>query len=149
MKKLIYFAAIILLCVSCQKDDDGNRVSYYKTTGEGYIYDGKKNIPLKGATITVIACFEWKGLLFTSSSYDETYTTDENGFYQIRFLKRKNNDKVVQYLFKSGHGPMIPPGPEYEGVSMEGGIWLLYPDDIKDKKNMEFDTLKYFCDWDY
>ena len=43
MKKLSFlvliFIAILFTTVSCQKDENGNRITYYKNkTGEGYVF---------------------------------------------------------------------------------------------------------------
>ena len=143
---LLILLSSLFLCISCKKDDNGNRVLHYKTIGEGYIYDGTHNIPIKGATITVLSCFngsEW----FGEQPCEETFTTDENGYYQLRFIKWGKNSKVDQYLFEPSTGPSIPPPPPYwvrKNPSNTFPDISLYPEDIKGKKTITFDTIKYY-----
>jgi len=163
MKNLkLFLVAIVAIffIAACQKDDEGNRVTYYKTIGEGYIYDGKYNRPLKGATVTVESICGTE-ILFYMPKTQNTFTTDENGYYQVRFVKRANVGaffnswvKTTHYIFEYGHGPMIPPSPPpppygYWGVKSEGFQSTLSPEDIKDKKKITFDTVKYYPNWDY
>ena len=113
MKKVIILttlmtSAIILLSVSCQKDENGNRVTYYKTIGEGYVWDETNNKPFKDVIITVTSPYGTSS--WAIPRIEETFTTDENGYYQIRFPKRVNNKKVTLYLFKTGLSTPPPIG---------------------------------------
>jgi threonyl-tRNA synthetase len=57
INKIILLATATILFTACQKDDEGNHVTYYKTIGEGYIYDATNNVPLTEAKITVISTY--------------------------------------------------------------------------------------------
>ena len=146
-------SAIILTSLSCEKDDQGQRVTYYKTVGEGYIYERDNNKPIKGMKITVTSntgISEWVSSPWTK----ETFTTDENGYYQIRFAKRVSGDKVKRYTIRVGHGGQLPtPPPPYHYWYWETSSYNLpfttpngymYPTDIKDKKIITFDAIKYY-----
>jgi hypothetical protein len=108
--KLILTASIILLlCVSCEKNQEGNWSTYYKTVGEGYIWDATNNRPLEGASITVNSCFS--GSDWYVPVVKETFYTDENGYYRIRFVKRARDGKVLLYGFDISHAGATPPPP--------------------------------------
>ena len=150
---LLILLSISFLCTTCggEINENGTRITYYKAIGEGYMYDGKKNIPLKGDTIIVVSCFDG-GFIWGRSTERETFTTDENGYYQVRFPKQVRNWKVDQYLFEYRGGSMIPqppPPPPYWGVSHTGLPAVLYPEDIKNKKIITLDTARWYCSWDY
>ncbi|MDR0367621.1 MAG: hypothetical protein LBH82_00595 [Bacteroidales bacterium] len=145
MKKVILFTmtGIILLCASCEKNQEGDRTRYYKTTGEGYIWDVTNNRPVAGATITVTTTLN----AIVNFKTEETFTTDETGYYQIRFMKRAKDGKVLQYGFEVGSGPMIPPPPPYWSLTNPSNTFphiSVYPEDIKDKKVITFDTVKFY-----
>ena len=140
MKKLIYFAAIILLCVSCQKDDD----TYYKTIGEGYIYDGENNKPIQGATIIVYHQYDDPGWFQTGGRLENLITTDENGYFQFHFLKRTNGKKVYHYYINYDYfDPELL--PEYQWTDPSGTLpTYLYPKDLNGKKTIDFGTIKLY-----
>jgi len=155
MKKFtIIFIATILLCFSCEKDDDGNRVTYYKTIGEGYIFERDNNKPLQGVKITIRSCTNASPGFLTSGSWpaiEETFITDENGYFQLRFPKRINHYKVEIYRVHLLPYSALPPPPpywSYETSSDNGPFTAIngvsYPDDIKDKKIIIYDTIKYY-----
>ena len=151
----------LFISSSCEKDDQGNRVTYYKTVGEGYIVERDNNKPIKGIKITVISrtCSftgndTW-GLDWCSRPYtQETFTTDENGYYQLRFAKRVGIYKVENYRFELNHYPALsyPPLPALfwywetsQGNTLFPGSFVyMYPSEIKDKKVIMFDTIKYY-----
>ena len=138
----VLLVGILFVAYGCQKDDQGNRVTYYKTIGEGYIYDGTNNKPLKGAKITVTSVYNGiEGPFYTPKTIN-TFTTDENGYYQFRFIKRVGIYKVVTYWFKiTDLGSMMSPwiGCSPSEVFPE----KMCVEDIKDKKTITFDTAKY------
>jgi hypothetical protein len=149
MKKIILIltASIILLFfVSCEKDQNGNRVSYYKTTGEGYLFDGTNNKPLKGVKIMVVSLFhEGSDCWFPPCGTSEIFTTDENGYYQIRFAKRLKNSKIGCYRLNILAAPSLP--FLYYYSSTNEPLFhqeYFYPEDIKDKTTITFDTIKYY-----
>ncbi|MDR2979762.1 MAG: pollen Ole e 1 allergen/extensin family protein [Bacteroidales bacterium] len=140
--KLILMASI-LLCASCDKDNA--RRTYYKTIGEGYIYDGTNNKPLEGATITVISAYGSE-MLWHVPTVEETFTTDKNGYFKVKFVKRVGGDKVTKYTFSPSMNLDNSP-PPYWIRTNPGGTFPdigIYPEDIKDTRIITFDTIKYF-----
>jgi len=138
MRKIyLLLIASILLCLSCEKLYE--KKTYYKTIGEGYVFDvtDPSDIkPLKGATILVRSFFSGGDDLFGTSPAEEEFTSDENGYYQVRFIKRTHYDKVQSYIFRVRKVPSQPSHYSYnflESLSIE---------DIKDKKLITLDTIK-------
>ena len=141
----------VFVTYGCEKDENGNRVTYYKTVGEGYVWDITNNKPIKGATITVESTYgSFLGAIYTKN----TFTTDEKGYYKIRFIKKVYDGplygwcKVTAYWFEiTDLGPMIPPPPPYWTRDYPSETFpdiAIYPSDIKDKKIITFDTVKYY-----
>lgn len=146
MKKTLPITLLLVMVLFLSCDKIYEKKTYYKTIGEGYVYDGTNNIPLKGATVTIYSCFPDYGW-FGPETAEETFTTDTNGYYQIRFIKRTHNEKVGKYLFGVGRGPILDPTPPYWVRDVTGAPFpdhALYPEDIKDKKVITFDTVKFY-----
>jgi len=102
MKKFILFLLPLLasfaLLTACQKEDP----IYYKITGEGYVYDKVTKEPVPFIDVAVMSCNNSTGDTnpYLSLKPDrpciiETFSTDENGFYQVRFAKRYNGTKPI------------------------------------------------------
>ena len=89
--------------------------------------------PIKGATITVTSCFSGGSDLFGTLSAEEIFTSDENGYYQIRFIKRTHNDKVAKYYFRPDIEHDLYSYPSIKSLSVE---------DIKKEKFIIIDTVK-------
>ena len=146
---LLIILGFLFISTSCDRDDKGYWISYYKTIGEGYIYDGTNNKPLKGAKIIVKTVFKGSnGGWFSTETYSEAFTTDVNGYYKINFLKRGNNDKAVKYYFNIDVVNCLPPQPPYWIRSSS----ISFPDttvnaiDLKGKNVIFFDTVKYYVE---
>jgi len=111
LKLFLVATAAFLFIMACEKDENGNRVTYYKTIGEGYIWDEENNRPLEGVKITVISFTgvsdEWFSWAIPSTQ--ESFTTDEKGYYQLRFAKRVGVYKVEKYGLILNHIPPLPP----------------------------------------
>jgi len=160
MKKVkLILVACLFLCLSCERDDNGNRVTYYKTIGEGYIFDRDSNQPLEGIKIIVMASTDTVSGLLTQSSLpgtQETFTTDKDGYYQIKFAKRVGNHKVIRYQFRIDPYPALPvPTPpalfwSWETSANNGPFTdingYMYPSDIKDKQTITFEPLKFYSE---
>ena len=161
IKIILFSTVVILFSIACQKDNNGNRITYYKTIGEGYIVERDNNKPIKGVKIIVSYCTNvtscYEGISFTGEALDrveEIFTTDENGYYKFRFAKRVNAYKVERYRFHFDCSSALPPSlsPHIawysetssgrEPFSDTNGF--VYLSDIKDKKNITFDTIKYY-----
>ena len=163
MKKLLNIRLLLLLLsilftsMSCEKDDQGNRVTFYKTIGEGYIFERDDNKPIEGVKIVVTSSTSSVEsgivILFSSPYTEETFTTDKNGYYQIRFAKRVGGDKVERYKIRLDHFSALfyPPPPalfwNWETSSNNAPFTSndnLYPSYVKNKKIITFDTVKYY-----
>jgi hypothetical protein len=112
--KVILLATITILFAACQKERtaSGSKVTYHKTIGEGYIYDAANNIPIKDAkNVVITAC---NGAM---STVTDTFATDKNGCYQIRFIKKAYTGllgswyEAVKYTLKVPRDLIPPPLP--------------------------------------
>ena len=105
MKKLTLFLfPLLTLLLACNNEEDP---VYYKAMGEGYVYDKTTKEPVPFINLEVKSC---RNTIFSSnSSYidifpdnpclSETFSTDENGFYRVRFAKRYNRTKGIYNEF--------------------------------------------------
>jgi len=113
LKLFLLATAAILFITACKKDDEGNKVTYYKTIGEGYVWDVTNNRPIKDAKITVTSVYGTE-LLFSVPKTTNTFTTNENGYYKIRFIKKVYDGlfflwcKVTRYWFNWALPPPLP-----------------------------------------
>ena len=148
----ILTAILALFFFSCEKIYEHK--TYYDVIGAGYIYDGTNNVPLKGASITVYSGFSGGELIGTPTA-EETYYTNANGYYEIRFIKRTHNDKVAKYTFRVDYSSPSPPPPYWYKEIQDGKFpYISFSDaDIKQMqkkgKNLLFDTIKYYQDYNY
>jgi len=160
--RLFLLATVVFLlfsAASCEKSDNGFKVTYYKTVGEGYVYDGVNNKPIKGAKIvvhTVVGDGSGSGMLaFGPSTIRDTFSTNENGYYQVRFIKKAydgvlfgwNKATIYSLIVPSDLIPPPPP-PNWRWVLPEAGgspfRKKLYPKDIEKQKNITIDTIKFY-----
>ena len=138
-KQKILFAIPLLLIAllfftACGKEKK-DEITYYKIKGEGYVFDTLNNQPEVGATVIVSVGVEGESGLFGNyGPKDETYTTDTNGYYQIRFMKQYKNLKVIKYIFELRYDTN-----GYKALDN----YTLYSEDIENaKQNIIFDTIK-------
>jgi hypothetical protein len=87
---------------------------------------------------------------------ENTVTTDENGYYKIRFAKRINGHKVERYRFYLYCSSELTSGTPSSQIwdwnwetSPNNGpfsdpIGYMYPSDLKGKETIVFDTIKYY-----
>ncbi len=105
--------ATIVSLMACHKDSLSR-----KTKGEGYIFGGIKDKPVKEATVKVISTTQGKNIKvsYTDTTplcdaymrqVEETFTTDESGYFQISFPKRleckisQNNVNMKKIMYFS------------------------------------------------
>ena len=84
---------LLLLCVFCASCGDDCKTTYRPEVGIGFVfmYDTNNNTsyPVEGAKITVKNIYKTFGLLGkTIDLATNTYTTDTEGKYQVRFLEK-------------------------------------------------------------
>jgi len=101
---LIVFGLTATNCKREEKED--YYAAYYDAIGEGYVFmcDFVGNImyPVQGLTITVTTWIDKNtDIIFSLPTIEETYTTDANGRYQVRFIKRTYRKDAWLYLITS------------------------------------------------
>ena len=90
MKKFSFLVLIFtaVLYLSCEKDEKGQRITYYKNkTGEGYVFFKFKNdsiAPIENAKIGIE--FYRVGWFSTITNHFDYIYTDNNGKYSFKFL---------------------------------------------------------------
>jgi len=162
MKLILLAITAVLLTATCKKeiDDQGNKVTYYKTIGEGYIVERDNNKPIEGVKIVVTSftCIGCGGMLYFGKpglSTEETFITDENGYYQIRFAKKVKGKKVEAYKVELNHfSALPPPTPPARWWSknitcnnkpcLNDNKGYISLEEIRDKKTITFDTVTYY-----
>ena len=95
MKKVL-FGALMLLCVSCSKEDDGLTV-YYNLESISQVVYYEDNTPVENAQIIVLAGFPYNKITGGRSAVYDTFYTDVRGNYYPKFLQRIGNDYVIYY----------------------------------------------------
>jgi hypothetical protein len=102
MTKLTLFSFPLLILLSACANDGP---IYYKITGEGYAFDKTTKMPLSYDCVAVDNYPDMTG--FGSQPRLEIYPTDENGFYQVRFIKRYDHRGSIykgSKIFVNGMG---------------------------------------------
>ena len=139
--QILLLLCLLFICSACASEDYDD-VTYYRTVGIGYVfmYDTLGNLqPVKGAEIEVTTVLKGVGGIFSEPLPKETFTTDETGKYQVRFIKRTQLKDATRYHFTIRYTPV----GEFVG-------WLkyldFYPEDIINAKNniLTLDTIKLY-----
>jgi outer membrane protein assembly factor BamE (lipoprotein component of BamABCDE complex) len=116
IKLILLVTATTLFFAACQKASDGTHVTYYKTIGEGYVFDGKLNQPIKDARIIVRTAVEGSGGLFGIPTIKDTFATDKNGYYKIRFIKKGYTTRAAELYTLECGSYLLPPPPLLIGL---------------------------------
>lgn len=113
--KLIAITSIImLLCISCEKDENGNRITYYKNkTGEGYVFYKFENDSIAPIESVKIGIESYIVEMFSTITRHFDYVNiDNNGKYSFNFVKNINGKKTNGYCILSpspiGYDEPIP-----------------------------------------
>jgi len=126
MKKLKKYTALLLLLsilftsMSCEKDDQGQRITYYKNkTGEGYVfykyYSAGIDSPIDSikpaANVKIeIECYTQGFMDAGILSHSDYVYTDNNGKYSFKLLKSINGKSIahryITVLTRNGPGPI-------------------------------------------
>jgi hypothetical protein len=93
MKKIKIYITILLLLFLCTACDECGKTTYRPELGIGYVfmYDTNNDIsfPVAGATVIVENMYWTQGLFGkTRSVAEESYITDVEGRYQVRFVEK-------------------------------------------------------------
>jgi len=126
--------AIILLIVSlnsCELFEDYDKLTYFKVEGVGYVYNWYTKEPARDAIITVSSSFEGRGYSTVQPDH-EPFSSDKNGYFCLKFLKRTHKSNVVGYT--------ITAHDSENKLTLHGGI-LYTPNEIKELNILKLDTL--------
>jgi len=143
-KILIAIIATILLFNSCEKDENGYRITYYKNkTAIGWLFYKFENdsiAPITNFKMKSYCSGENRGWIFPWSREHIDYVyTDNNGKFTCKLVKKINNDKGSYY--EIGYGQSFPIEPDYiEGSGKSSSFFLR---DIENIEIMNLDTA--FC----
>jgi glutathionylspermidine synthase len=128
--------------MACREDS-----SYYETKGEGYVFDGIKDKPVKGAAVKVTTT-QSRNIKVTPTDsailYDacvrqveEIFTTDESGYFQISFPKRL--DEADMFSYQLEFRPTLTDSSYSNCFSI-----LLTPEDLEENKKITFGRIIFY-----
>jgi len=146
IKILITIISTILLFNSCEKDENGNRITYYKNKiGEGYVFYKFKNdsiAPIVNAKVEIQSYAH--GMFVNANHFDYVYT-DYNGKYSFKFVKIIYNYGAGSYKV-AGYEISASLPIEYDKpIPSSGSIHLKHS--LLDNSNRIFiDTIFYYID---
>jgi hypothetical protein len=107
MKKILSILCLALcLCTSCERDNDGNVLHYFKTEGHGYAFyrlpDGML-IPCSNQDV-IVENFIRSGHSFWAEyeAHFDHVTTDANGYFTCRFLKKLGTTEIKEHFVYLG-----------------------------------------------
>jgi hypothetical protein len=104
MKQLIIFLAMPLLFAACGDLFEPDGTYYFDVEGEGYVYNEVTNEPISNMEVSVMTTFENKGYA-TQQPVWEDFTTDENGYFRVRFIRRIDRDDAILFnVIAGGYG---------------------------------------------
>jgi len=116
---------IPLLFTACEIFEPYDKIYYHDVGGEGYVYYDDK--PLSNVKIRVLSEFEHKGYA-TKLPIDEFFASDENGFFQVRFIKRTGHSNVIEHSISlSGNDTLV-----YNNGS--AGLRVIYLAELRNAK---------------
>ena len=96
MKKILFGALMLLLCVSCCNEGDGLTV-YYEGENIGQVVYYEDKTPVVNAQLIVLAGFPYNKITGGRNPVRDTFYTDVKGRYYPKFLQRVGNDYVIYY----------------------------------------------------
>ena len=108
---ILVVLGVSLICITCiKKEEDWYAKTYFDAVGIGYVFlyevdtsgvtpvirrDSGSFTPIKGANVTITTVLE--GYHRWTSPVSETFTTDTNGRYQVRFIARTRRSNAISY----------------------------------------------------
>ena len=145
---VLILLSISFLCASCERDAEGHRVTYYKTTGEGYVFmydkkDGNILYPIQNAEIEITSVSKRSTSALFSYHYKQTYYSDATGKYTVRFPKRYGMLDVIATYYIDVRADF---GGRPYGIKCPFRDSFLYVDEVKNAKNNKivFDTTQIY-----
>jgi len=118
LRKITVLVSLLLgisfVCISCEKDEKGQRITYYKDkTGEGYVFykfDNDSIVPANNSRVKITSCLQGSGygLFYSRPNHTDVVYTDNNGKYSFKFLKTINGKKVLEYQINVTYSPDMP-----------------------------------------
>jgi len=130
-KILLSFICLFLITACGNRDDE---YIYHKAMGEGYVYFEDTKEPVPFAEISVVAWFP-SSFLYQDSE-KEDYVTDKNGYYKVKFIKRKTKMEIDRV----SNGSVINTNKQFEDYAVDN-IFLKKDFLKKQKKTFKIDTL--------
>ena len=123
-----------LTATNCEKEEDYDAVTYYDAIGEGWVfqYDSSSLSPVQGAVIVVTTSLEG-GSWLSPPNPKETFITDVDGKYQVRFIKRTHLANARNYYFEMSH---------YWGGNGGNGDFVVSVSEVKNAKIISLPTIK-------
>jgi len=147
IRLLLLLLSVLFMGMSCEKDEKGRRINYYKTKGEGYVfmYDSLGNFlyPIQDVNIQVVT--RRKGIRgnFIDPDPREFFVSDAIGKYQVRFIKRTRYWDAQEYDFILDYVP-----ESFSSHNMRDSFWRLFAISVDEVKNAQktiiLDTLKLY-----
>jgi len=107
MKKILSILCLALcLCVSCERDDDGKVLHYFKVNGYGYVFyrfpDGTL-IPCANQDVIIENFIRSRHSFWVEyEAHFDHVTTDNNGYFTCRFLKKLGNTEIKKHYVYFG-----------------------------------------------
>jgi hypothetical protein len=137
--KILFGCAGLFLFTACGEYDKEKGLYYHKAMGEGYVFYEETKEPAPFARIKVEAGFPYSGP-YTGIPIQEEYTADENGYYKVKFIKRK---KMIGKSAKSACSAVYAYSKEPIGVVSLSAKSAVFGKDFLEKQKTIFkiDTL--------
>jgi len=123
-----------LLFTTCSVFEPDDKIDYFDVSAEGYVYDGDINNPIVDASVTVIANFKSRGDWFTKHSIYEYYRTNDNGYFNVRFIRRADHENVTHCTVS-----VVVDKP----INNFNSVGFSYNELRKSKKNIQLGTFIY------
>ena len=136
MKKLrilLIIIATILLFNSCEKDENGYRITYYKNkTAVGYVYSVETHTPI--SNFKMHSCASVSAGIW-SCKHINYCITDESGKFTFELVKSIDGLKTTRWGFGSGSSVI------YSGACYDN--FKIFPPDFLDtkEKTLYLDTI--------
>jgi hypothetical protein len=143
VKILLLLVATVFLFNSCQKDENGYRITYYKDKivvgWLFYKFENDSIAPIPNIKMESYCSGEDRGWIFPWSREHTDYVyTDNNGKFTCKLVKKINNDKGNYYKITwGGPLPIVPASIKWKKDN------YFFSRDIKDVKIVNIDTV--FC----
>ena len=134
-------AAVLFAVASCQKDENGNRITYYnKKTGEGYVFYKFENDSIAPITNAKTQIQSYRmGMFSTITVHSDCIYTDNNGKYSFKFVKKIKGEKVEEHHISLQSFPNKPDGISSPSITLKSDSDLL-----RNSNKIVLDTIFFY-----